>query len=184
MNREYRAILGRVESIGGLRNNPLESVLVFGCLAIAFYKSADGRISEEDFSVISDAIGESRIVKFISSRNKAFSEKALAAQKKQSEKSQRKRYKFDWVSTFKHEPGSGEYFLTHTSCGLCKLAAQEEVMPLVKHLCKLDYPMFGYQGVVLDRTKTLGFGDDQCNFHVMTKEKAEEVGFVKGPDAK
>ena len=37
---------------------------------------------------------------------------------------------------------------------------------------------------VLDRTKTPGFGDDECNFHLMSRERAVELGFVPGPDAK
>ena len=32
--------------------------------------------------------------------------------------------------------------------------------------------------------KTLGYGDDECNFHLMSKERAEEMGFKKSPDAK
>ena len=37
---------------------------------------------------------------------------------------------------------------------------------------------------VLDRTKTLGYGDDECNFHLMSRARAEELGFVPDPDAK
>ena len=37
---------------------------------------------------------------------------------------------------------------------------------------------------VPDRTKTLGFGDDECNFHLMSRARAVELGFVPGPDAK
>lgn len=40
------------------------------------------------------------------------------------------------------------------------------------------------QGTVLDRTKTPGYGDDECNFHLMSKERDEETGFVKSPEAK
>ena len=41
-----------------------------------------------------------------------------------------------------------------------------------------------FPGAVLDRTKTLGYGDDECNFHLMSRERAKELGFVKSPDAK
>ena len=37
---------------------------------------------------------------------------------------------------------------------------------------------------VPDRTKTLGFGDDECNFHLMSRARAEEPGFVPGQEAK
>lgn len=48
----------------------------------------------------------------------------------------------------------------------------------------MDYYTFEMQGAVLDRTKTLGYGDGECNFHLMSKDRAEELGFVKSPGAK
>ena len=47
-----------------------------------------------------------------------------------------------------------------------------------------DSYTFEMQGAVLDRTKTLGCGDDECIFHLMSRSRAEELGFVKKPDAK
>ena len=48
----------------------------------------------------------------------------------------------------------------------------------------MDYYTFEMQGAVLDRTKTLGCGDDECNFHLMSRERADELGFVRSPAAK
>ena len=48
----------------------------------------------------------------------------------------------------------------------------------------MNYYTFEMQGAVLDRTKTLGCGDDERSFHLMSRERAEELGFVPGPDAK
>ena len=48
----------------------------------------------------------------------------------------------------------------------------------------MDYYTFEMQGAVLDRTKTLGYGDDECNFHLMSRARAGELGFTPGPDAK
>ena len=48
----------------------------------------------------------------------------------------------------------------------------------------MDYYTFEMQGAVLDRTKTLGWGDDECSFHLMSRARAEELGFTPGPDAK
>ena len=58
------------------------------------------------------------------------------------------------------------------------------VLAVTLHLCMMDYYTFEMQGAVLDRTKTLGYGDDECNFNLMSKERAKEIGFVKSPDAK
>ena len=32
--------------------------------------------------------------------------------------------------------------------------------------------------------RALAYGDDECNFHLMSRARAEELGFVPGPDAK
>ena len=48
----------------------------------------------------------------------------------------------------------------------------------------IDYYTFEMQGAVLDRTKTLGYGDEEFDFHLMSKERAEEIGFTKSPNAK
>ena len=69
-------------------------------------------------------------------------------------------------------------------CGICKLTKQEHCEEITKYLCMMDYYTFEMQGAVLDWTKTLGYGNDECNFHLMSKERAKELGFVKSPDAK
>ena len=78
----------------------------------------------------------------------------------------------------------GAFAITHKQCGICKLTAQEHCEEIAKHLCMMDYYTFEMQGAVLDRTKTLGYGDDECNFHLMSRARAEELGFTPGPDAK
>ena len=56
--------------------------------------------------------------------------------------------------------GSG-YEARFTKRGICKLTKQEHCEGLTKHLCMMDYYTFGMQGAVLDRAKTLGYGDDE-----------------------
>ncbi len=184
VKREYRAIIERTEGIGGVKNNELEMTLMFAAFPIALYKCADGKMDEESFKAFVQSVCDSHMMKFVSERKKAFSKKTIDKQRRAARKSQRRKYKNDWVTTFDYQEGSGEYYITHTECGVCKIARQEGVFHLVKYMCVMDYPSYEYQGVVLDRTKTIGYGDDCCNFHVMTKEKANSVGFVKGKDAK
>ena len=90
----------------------------------------------------------------------------------------------NWFYYFKTVPGKDEYFITYKQCGICKLTKQEHCEEITKHLCMMDYYTFEMQGAVLDRTKTLGCGDDECNFHLMSRERAAELGFTPGPDAK
>ncbi|MBQ6335709.1 MAG: L-2-amino-thiazoline-4-carboxylic acid hydrolase [Ruminococcus sp.] len=85
---------------------------------------------------------------------------------------------------FETVPGKDEYYITHKQCDICKLTRQEHCEEITKHLCMMDYYTFEMPAAVLDRTKTLGYGDDECNFQLMSKERAKELGFVKSPDAK
>ena len=71
---------------------------------------------------------------------------------------------------FSYDLSVPEYYVTHRECGVCKLARQEDLMFLMPHMCVMDYPTIEYKGGKLIRTKTLGAGDDCCNFHVVKKE--------------
>ena len=116
----------------------------------------------------------------------AFIEKEIANCKRQAKWSSDHidEYPMNWYYYFKTVPGKDEYYITHKQCGICKLTKQEGCEKITKYLCMMDYYTFEMQVAVLDRTKTLGCGDDECNFHLMSKERAKELGFVKSPDAK
>ena len=51
-----------------------------------------------------------------------------------------------------------------------KIARQENLFFLMPHMCVMDYSTIKYKGGKLIRSKTLGSGDDCCNFHVVKKE--------------
>ena len=57
--------------------------------------------------------------------------------------------------------------MTYRECGVCKIAKQEDLMFLTPHMYIMDYPTIEYKGGKLIRTKTLGNGDDCCDFHVV-----------------
>ena len=116
----------------------------------------------------------------------AFTQKEIANRTKQAQWSRDhiEEYPMNWYYFFETVPGKDEYYITHKQCGICKLTKHEHCEEITKHLCMLDYYTFEMQGAVLDRTKTLGYGDDECNFHLMSKERAGEIGFIQSPDAK
>ncbi len=185
VSEEYKNIILRTEGLGGVKNNQFEMTLMLAAYPIAIYKCSNGLISNEIFSEIIDAICSCKAMKNMSKKKKAFSGETIKGRIEAAKKTQESKYKNDWLTTFSYEEGSQEYFITHTKCGVCSLAKQENVLHLVKYMCKMDYPAFEYQGVVLKRTKTLGYEeDDCCDFHVMTKEKANEIGFVRDSKAK
>ncbi len=184
VGRQYRAIVERTEGLGGIKHNPMEVILLFTAFVIAVYKAADGRIDEPTFDKVIIAMSTSKMMQRITKREGAFSDKTIALQKRLAAESKLKQYKNEWLFDFDYQAGSGEYFITYKACGICKMARQEGVFHLAKYLCKMDYYTFAYKGVVLARTKTLAYGDDHCNFHIMKKEKAKALGYQKGADAK
>ena len=116
----------------------------------------------------------------------AFTEKEIATRTRQAAWSREHidEYPMNWFYYFQTVPGKDEYYITHKQCGICKLTKQERCEEITKYLCMMDYYTFEMQGAVLDRTKTLGYGDDECNFHLMSEERAKEIGFKKSADAK
>ncbi len=58
-----------------------------------------------------------------------------------------------------------------TKCGICTLFKQQNAEKYIPYLCLGDYPMFGTIGISLHRTKTIGNGDDVCNFRFYFNEE-------------
>ncbi len=181
---EFKEILGRTEGLGGQRHNPMEGILVFGAYLLAVYKATDGEMSEELFKKCVDSISNSTIIKLKGKTGNMFSQKTVAEQRRLERLGKEESYKNVWEIDFDYVDGSGECYITYTKCGLCSLGKQEGLSHLIKYLCGIDYAIFKHQGLVLDRTKTLAYGDEHCNFHIMTQEKAEEIGFKKSKDSK
>ncbi len=183
VKEEYQSIIERTEGVGG-KENPMEIILYFFAFLIAIYKSADGKMSEKDFEFIVDALGESSIMKVSSKLSGAFSTRNITTYQNLARMSKEQKYKNNWVMTFNYDKKNEEYFMNYTQCALCKVGKAEGVFSIVKYLCKIDYYMYKYKNVVLDRTKTLAYGNDCCNFHVMSKKRAKETNFTQHKDAK
>lgn len=184
--KEYRAIVERTPGIGSMKDNMFVMTMYCGAFAIALYKEADGRMDEEKLKGLVHALACCPLMVKAKQGKSAFTEKEIANRTRQAAWSREhiEDYPMNWFYYFKTVPGKDEYYITHKQCGICKLTKQEQCEGLTKYLCMMDYYTFEMQGAVLDRTKPLGYGDDECNFHLMSRERAEELGFVPGPDAK
>ena len=184
--KEYKAIVERTPSVGSMKDNMFVMTMYAAAFLVALYKEADGKISEEKLKGLIKALSYCPLMVKAKQGKSAFTEKVIAARTKQSQWSRDhiEEYPMNWYYYFKNVPGKEEYYITHKQCGICKLTKQEHCEEITKHLCMMDYYTFEMQGAVLDRTKTLGYGDDECNFHLMSKERAKEIGFVQSPDAK
>lgn len=184
--KEYRAIVERTQGIGSMKDNMFVMTMYCGAFAIALYKEAEGRMDEETLKGLVRALAYCPLMVKAKQGKSAFTEKEIANRTRQAQWSREhiEEYPMNWFYYFKTVPGKEEYYITHKQCGICKLTAQEHCGEITKYLCMMDYYTFEMQGAVLDRTKTLGCGDDECNFHLMSRERAEEIGFVKSPEAK
>lgn len=184
--KEYKAIVKRTPGIGSMKDNMFVMTMYAGAFLIALYKEANGKLDEEKLKGLVRAAAYCPLMVKAKQGKSAFTEKEIAARTRQSKWSRDhiKEYPMNWFYYFETVPGKDEYYITHKQCGICKLTEQEHCREITKHLCMMDYYTFEMQGAVLDRTKTLGWGDDECNFHLMSKERANEIGFEKSPDAK
>lgn len=186
VNKEYRAIVARTPGIGKMKDNMFVMTMYVGAFLIALYKEAKDYMSDELLQKLVKEVTYSPMMVKAKQGKSAFTEKEIATRTRQSiwSRDHIEEYPMNWYYFFDKVEGKDEYYITHKQCGICKLTRQEGCEDITKHLCGMDYYTFEMQGAVLDRTKTLGYGDDECNFHLMSKERAEEIGFVRSPDAK
>jgi hypothetical protein len=183
---EYKAIVARTPGVGSMKDNMFVMTMYCGAFAIALYKSADGKMDEEKLKGLIRTLSYCQLMRKAKEGKSAFTEKEIANRSKQAKWSRNHidEYPMNWYYYFETVPSKDEYYITHKQCGICKLTKQEHCEEITKYLCMMDYYTFEMQGAVLDRTKTLGYGDDECNFHLMSKERAKEIGFVRSPNAK
>ena len=186
VRKEYRAIVERTPGVGSMKDNMFVMTMYAGAFLIALYKEAEQKPDEETLKGLVRASAYCPLMVKAKKGKSAFTDKEIANRTKQARWSRDhiEEYPMNWFYYFENVPGKEEYYITHKQCGICKLTAQEHCEEITKHLCMMDYYTFEMQGAVLDRTKTLGYGDDECNFHLMSRKRADEIGFRPGPDAK
>ncbi len=186
VSRTYKAIVRRTPGIGSMKDNMFVMTMYAGAFVIALYKEAEGKLDGETFAGLVRAAAHCPLMVKAKRGKSAFTEKEIANRTKQAKWSRDHigDYPMNWFYYFENIPGKDEYYITHKQCGICKLTRQEQCEEITKYLCMMDYYTFEMQGAVLDRTKTLGYGDDECNFHLMSRERADEIGFTRSPDAK
>lgn len=184
--KEYRAIVERTPGVGSMKDNMFVMTMYAGAFLIALYKEAEGKLDEEKLKGLVRAAAYCPLMVKAKQGKSAFTDKEIANRTRQSKWSRDhiQEYPMNWYYYFEAVPGQEEYYITHKQCGICKLTRQEHCEQITKYLCMMDYYTFEMQGAVLDRTKTLGYGDDECNFHLMSRERAREIHFVQSPNAK
>ena len=171
---EYKAMVARTPSVGSMKENMFAPVMYLACFGFSYYKADPTQITMEMFDGMIDAICKSDLMKQVYQGKNCFDQSEINKYVRGSERSQKRAYPMDWVFDFSYDLSVPEYYVTYRECGVCKIAQQEGLMFLLPPMCVMDYPTIEYKGGKLLRTKTLGAGDDCCDFHVVKRVPTEK----------
>ena len=169
---ETRQLLRRLPYIGG-RRNIYSSDLAFSAWALATYRVMvrHGGSLEDTGGLIRGVVRAEfeRVPKGVRSLMVRYRFSRLHQQKleKAAKRSQARRYPGDWV--FERIDGHGKAFnfgIDMTECGIVKFLHAEGADELCAYLCDIDYVMVEAMGFGLQRTKTLAWGCDRCDFRL------------------
>ena len=164
---EYKAILTRAKDIGG-------SNRLLGSYALAAYFIAMNRNThkdvEENYAILEQGLKTSKAYKALMGDAKSyFSEKNMASRREWSKETYKRHYENDWVVDVIEKGPGFEFGFDYHECGVCKLCRDEHCFQYAKYLCRLDYMTTEMMGIGLKRTKTLGDGDEVCDFRFYKK---------------
>ncbi|MBN1881556.1 MAG: L-2-amino-thiazoline-4-carboxylic acid hydrolase [Deltaproteobacteria bacterium] len=173
--REFLSIASRLPDIGG-KSNFLTFHIIESAVILAYYKALKARnMNVEEIGGITHDVIRERVLSYPSFMLRLRGAYLMSGycqkrRKQQAERSQRKTYPGDWVYRFVEGDGKTfHYGIDYTECGICTLYESENAREFTPFLCDIDYITFDAFGIGLHRAKTLGKGDDLCNFRFMMK---------------
>lgn len=170
VKKEYKAIIARQPEIGGNKNNLIMGLYTAAYLA-AVYKVAPERVSEELFDGLVKAVCASDIFVRLNKGREFFTEKNMNTRNRLQSNPEFNSYPENWKYTFSYDMRVPECTITYTRCAICEMARREDCFHLMKYLCTTDFAQQDLMGNTLIRTKTIGNGDEICDFHIIGKLK-------------
>ena len=164
VKKEFKQMLERTPDIGG---TSLEKNLYIAAFVFSLHKAEPERITPEVVDAMVTAVFDSPFIVNVHKNKKCtlFTDKVQDEKLQESKASQNSKYELDWK--FDYKKGVDEFYNTYTECGICKLGKRENCFEFVPCLCNMDKRNYRNEGGILHRTKTLGNGDDCCDFHVI-----------------
>ena len=163
VKKEFKQMLERTPDLGG---TSLEKNLYIAAFVFSLHKAEPVRITPEVVDAMVTAVFDSPFIVNVHKNKKCtlFTDKVQDEKLQESKASQNSKYELDWK--FDYKKGVDEFYNTYTECGICKLGKRENCFEFVPCLCNMDERNYRNEGGILHRTKTLGNGDDCCDFHV------------------
>ncbi len=166
VKREYREIVRRQPEVGGMKNN-LIPALYLAAYLMAICKTASEKVSEEVFDgLVKSVCASDRFVSMNKGRN-FFTEKNIRTRDRLQNDPVFNSYPENWKYSFTYDLSVPECTITYSRCAICEMARRENCFHLMKYLCTTDYAQQELMGNTLIRTKTIGSGDEICDFHII-----------------
>lgn len=169
---EYRRLIPEVPYIGGRRN--MYSRTLMGTpqpLAVHRVLARHGGTVSDTGEILHRWMRERlervpRPVRHLIGRYR-FSKVKIRQYERTARRSQKRRYAGDWVLEI--VDADAEAFDTGfdiTECGIAKFLHDQDADELTPYICDLDHVLAQAMGYGLERTRTLSWGCDRCDFRL------------------
>lgn len=169
---EYKRIIKAQPEVGGSKNNLIMG-LYLAAYFMAVYKAAPDKMTDELFGGMIDSICASDIFVKMNKGRDFFTEKNIFTRDRLQHDPIFTDNSENWQYSFSYDMTVPECTITYTKCAICEMARREDCFHLMPHLCKTDFAQQKLMGNTLIRTKTIGNGDEICDFHIIGGRKTQ-----------
>jgi hypothetical protein len=180
--KEYERLIPLLPYIGG-KKNPGTTNLIGGAqlLSIVWGLESQGLSREQIGEIIYGTWEQffNRIPKWVGKlMGKLMTTEAYLKKRRDiALESQKREYSEAFVNELvTTKDGSFLYGQDTLECAICKLYKKYDALQYMPYICLGGYPLFRRIGVGFFRTKTLGHGDDRCDFR-FTKDEMTLPGW-------
>ena len=167
---EYQAIIARQPEIGGSKNNLIMG-LYMAAWFMAVYRTDPEQITDDVFDGFVRHVCASQLFAKMNQGRNFFTAKNMETRNRLQSDPEFNSYPENWKYTFSWDMSVPECTITYTRCAICEMARRENCFHLMKFLCTTDFAQQELMGNTLIRTKTIGNGDEICDFHIIGKER-------------
>lgn len=169
---EFIKLIPKIPYIGG-NENPNTGNIILSAMALSLYRAmqSQGKSIDETGKVILETI-EFYVGSYPKLLLRIFHKLGLAPNspnakkaRNYAEKSQQRKWPFDWVYTYiEGDKSSFNWGTDYSECGIIKFFRKQNAEELTKYLCACDFPLANAYGVHLTRKQTLAEGASFCDF--------------------
>lgn len=166
----YKAIVARQPEVGGMRNNLIMALYLAAYFMAVWQAAPEGMDNEAFEGLVSHITASGRFVKMNEGRD-FFTKKNMETRYRLQSDPEFNSFPENWQYTFSYDLAVPECTITYTRCAICEMARREGCFHLMRYLCLTDYAQQELMGNTLVRTKTIGNGDELCDFHIIGKRR-------------